>query len=224
MRAAALAALAALGAAGCALLPPPAPIVQQPVTVRPPDAARRGPTPDGAIFSAERPSRSLFEDVRARHVGDTLVVLITESTSANKKGASSIDRTADVSAQAGPIVKLPGKSFDGMSLAGGSENKLDASGQQASSNAFTGSMSVTVIEELANGNLLVSGEKQIAIGEGTEYIRLSGVVNPRTITFSNTVESTQIADARIEYQANGQLHEAQRMGWLARFFMNILPF
>jgi flagellar L-ring protein precursor FlgH len=81
-----------------------------------------------------------------------------------------------------------------------------------------------VIEVLPNGNLLVSGEKQVAIAQGTEYIRLSGVVNPYFINAANTISSSQIADARIEYKESGTISEAQVMGWLARFFMSVLPF
>ena len=75
-----------------------------------------------------------------------------------------------------------------------------------------------------NGNLRVRGEKQIAINQGTEFIRFSGVVNPRTITAQNTVPSTQVADARIEYVGDGYINEAQHMGWLQRFFLNVSPF
>lgn len=210
-------------AAGCAL-PPPAPIVHQPVSVRPADAARLPAPTDGAIYRAAGPQRPLFEDVRARNVGDTLIVVINENTSANKRGSSQIDRSGEVSAQIGPMSKVPGKSFQNLSVSGASDNAFEGGGATATSNAFTGSITVTVIEVYANGNLLVSGEKQIAIAEGTEFIRLSGVVNPRTITVSNMVSSTQLADARVEYKGNGALSEAQRMGWLARFFMSVLPF
>ncbi|MDP1935016.1 MAG: flagellar basal body L-ring protein FlgH, partial [Nitrosomonas sp.] len=82
---------------------------------------------------------------------------------------------------------------------------------------------VTVIEALPNGNLVVSGEKQIGINQGQEFIRLSGVVNPVHI-MANTISSTQVADARVEYRANGYLDEAQTMGWLSRFFLSVTPF
>ncbi|TPQ29858.1 flagellar basal body L-ring protein FlgH, partial [Cupriavidus pinatubonensis] len=89
---------------------------------------------------------------------------------------------------------------------------------------FNGTITVTVLEVLANGNLVVSGEKQLAINQGAEFIRFSGVVNPRTITGDNGVLSTQVADARIEYTAKGYIDEAQNMGWLQRFFLNVSPF
>jgi flagellar L-ring protein precursor FlgH len=89
---------------------------------------------------------------------------------------------------------------------------------------FTGTITVTVIEVLPNGNLLVSGEKQVAIGHGQEYIRLSGIVNPYFVNAANTIASSQVADARIEYKESGAISEAQVIGWLARFFLTVLPF
>jgi flagellar L-ring protein precursor FlgH len=81
-----------------------------------------------------------------------------------------------------------------------------------------------VVEVLPNGNLVVSGEKQIGLKEGEEFVRFSGVVNPATITSSNTVQSTQVADARIEYKANGFVDSATAMGWLGKFFLSFMPF
>ena len=95
---------------------------------------------------------------------------------------------------------------------------------QADNGTFTGTITTTVIEVLPNGNLLVSGEKQIAVNQGNEFIRFSGVVNPVYVTGANTVQSTQVADARVEYRANGYLDEVQTMGWMQRFFLTAMPF
>jgi flagellar L-ring protein precursor FlgH len=85
-----------------------------------------------------------------------------------------------------------------------------------------------VIDVLANGNLLVSGEKQVSLNQSDEFIRFSGVVNPTTITNLNAVQSTQVADAHIEYKRAGAMSEvindAQSLGFLGRFFMSVLPF
>ena len=102
-------------------------------------------------------------------------------------------------------------------------NSFNGKGGANASNTFSGTLTVTVDQVLANGNLHVVGEKQIAINQGTEFIRFSGVVNPRTISGSNTVPSTNVADARIEYVGNGYINEAQNMGWLQRFFLNLSP-
>ncbi len=111
-----------------------------------------------------------------------------------------------------------------MNLTTGSSNTFAGKGDSASNNVFTGTITVTVIEVLNNGNLLVSGEKQIGINQGSEIVSFSGVVNPTMISAGNTVSSTQVADARVEYRGNGYMDEAQKMGWLHRIFMSINPF
>ena len=212
--------LAALLAAACNTVPPTN--VHQPMSVRP---APRGETPpaNGSIYQAGA-ARRLFEDRRARYVGDTMTIVIAETTSASTKSNTNVNRTSSISASVPTISGLPGKSFQGMSLAAESENDFAGKGDAAANNVFTGNITVTVIEVLANGNLLVSGEKQVSIGSGTEYIRLSGVVNPYFVSGANTIASSNVADARIEYKATGAISEAQVMGWLARFFLSVLPF
>ncbi len=217
---AALASVAALVLAGCTTIPP--------TNVHQPMSARPSPRPDnlaatGSIYPAGA-ARTLFEDRRARYVGDTMTIAIAETTSASTKSNTKASRDGSISASAGPIVGLPGKSFQGMQLAGQSSTSLDGKGEAAANNVFSGMITVTVVEVLANGNLLVSGEKQVSIGAGTEYIRLSGVVNPYFINAANTISSGNVADARIEYKEAGVISEAQVMGWLARFFLSVLPF
>jgi len=101
-------------------------------------------------------------------------------------------------------------------------NATKSSGANAS-NTFNGTITVTVTGVLPNGNLAVSGEKQMLINQGDEFVRFSGVVNPNTISNLNAVYSTQVADAKIEYSAKGYLNEAENMGWLQRFFLNVSP-
>ncbi len=216
-----------LAALICLLLPACAinqtPIVHQPMTARPVAEPAVPFQADGSIYQQGN-YRPLFEDRRARYTGDTLTILISEKTAANKKSGASAERTSAISA-AVPIVQgLPGKSLQGTALEASTSNKFDGKGQAAASNDFTGVITVTVIEVLANGNMLVSGEKQIAMSQGSEFIRFSGIVNPVTVTPDNAVVSTLVADARIEYRANGYIDEAQTMGWLARFFNNVSPF
>lgn len=207
--------------AGCAALQPS--IVRTPVTARaeplPPPVAK-----NGAIFQANASHLALFEDRRARFVGDTLTISIVEKTSASKKSSSTANREAGDSFAVPTLANLPGKGILGANLSATANNKFTGKGESASNNDFTGTLAVTVVEILPNGNLLVAGEKQFAINQGTEFLRFSGTVNPNTITSGNVVNSTQVADARIEYRGNGYIDEAQTMGWLARFFMSVLPF
>ncbi|MBK7355535.1 MAG: flagellar basal body L-ring protein FlgH [Propionivibrio sp.] len=212
--------LAVLSVGACTTVPPTN--VHQPMTARPvPRQENLAST--GSIFQAGV-SRTLFEDRRARYVGDTMTISISETTSASTKSNTKASRNTSISATAPTIRGLPGKSFQGIGLSAEGANSLDGKGEAAANNVFTGTITVTVIEVLPNGNLLVSGEKQVSIGAGTEYIRLSGIVNPYFINAANTISSSQVADARIEYKESGVISEAQVMGWLARFFLSFLPF
>ena len=221
------AAVAVLVLAGCAITPDTA--VHQPISARPP-AALPATVANGAIYQPAQYTQAgqrympLFEDRRARNVGDTLIVAINEKTNASKKSNSNASRSGSSSFAVPSIIGLPGKSFQGAGLTAESAARFDGKGESASNNDFTGTITVTVIEVLPNGNLMVSGEKQIGINQGSEFIRFSGVVNPTTIVGGNIVSSTQVADARIEYRANGYIDSAQVMGWLARFFLTFLPF
>jgi flagellar L-ring protein precursor FlgH len=188
-----------------------------------PAARNEVPPATGAIYQAGY-ARPLFEDRRARLVGDTLTISIVEKTQANKKSNSAAERSQDFSVGVPTILGLPGKSLQGATIDASHESKFSGKGESAANNAFTGTITVTVIEVLPNGNLLVSGEKLVAINQGEEFIRFSGVVNPIHISSANAVNSTQVADARIEYKANGYIDSAQAMGWLARFFLSFLPF
>ncbi len=213
--------------AACATTPPAS--VHQPMSARPTPAPAVAPA-NGAIYQAQyagQPGyshRPLFEDRRARSVGDILTININETTAASKKSGSTAARAGSNEMSVTGLAGLPGKGLLGSNLAASSASTFEGKGDSASNNAFTGIITVTVIEVLANGNLLVSGEKQIGINQGSEFVRFSGVVNPALISSANAVSSTQVADARLEYRGNGYIDEAQTMGWLARFFLTFLAF
>jgi flagellar L-ring protein FlgH len=206
--------------AGCITSTPPT-AVHQPMTARP--GSNETLPQNGAIYQASF-ARPIFEDRRARYVGDVITINIVEKTQASKQSNSSAEKTQDMSVSVPTIFKAPGKFVQGMNVEANSDSKFSGKGGSAANNAFTGTITCTVIEVLPNGYLLVSGEKVVAINQGEEFIRFSGVVNPAYITASNVVSSTQVADARIEYKANGFIDSSQTMGWLARFFMNFMPF
>ena len=221
-RAAAVAAGAAL--AGCST---PTVDIKEPTTARPVDPvaynANRRPT--GGIFSTAPAYRPLFEDVRARNVGDTLVVRLEEHINSTQRNNTSAQRSASTSLGLPTITRLPASNaLRGLALEGESDNRFNARGETGASNILSGTIAVTVVEVLPNGNLRVSGEKQIGTNRETERVRFSGVVNPAHIVGGNSVSSTQVADARIEYRGQGAISEAQTVGWLSRFFFSFLPF
>jgi flagellar L-ring protein precursor FlgH len=208
--------------AGCNLMTPPA-TVHQPMTARPAPHQDAIVNP-GAIYQPESARMNLNEDRRAFFVGDTLTIVIEEKTSASKKSSGNAARTGSTALTVPTVAGVPFKTFQGMNIEADSSQKFSGAGDASSNNLFSGNLAVTVIEVYPNGNLLVSGEKQVTINQGTEFIRFSGVVNPVNVTFTNTVSSTRVADARIEYRGNGYINEAQTMGWLSRVFMTIWPF
>lgn len=202
--------------AGCTAIPTT--IVQTPLTARP-LAAEQMAANNGAIYQPAA-FRPIFEDRRARHVGDVLTLVITEKTAAVSAGASSGNKSGSVSAS----IPHPLQGTFGATVAANSASKFADGDNQSASNTFTGTMGVTVVEVLANGNLIVAGEKQIAMNKGTEFIRFSGMVNPDNIATGNTVPSTAVADARVEYRTNSQIDRAEITSMASRFFQSLLPF
>jgi flagellar L-ring protein precursor FlgH len=201
---------------GCSTVP--SSIVQRPTSARP-LMVEGSPALDGAIYQASN-YRPLFEDRRARHIGDMLTINIVEKTAAVKAGASSGSKSGSVSAGLPGI--LQGKF--GASLSATTGNKFADGDNQSASNTFTGVLGVTVTEVLPNGNLIVAGEKQVAMNKGVEFIRFSGMVSPDNIQTGNIVSSTQVADARVEYRTNSQIDKAEMASMASRFFQSLLPF
>lgn len=214
---------ASLLLSGCAQMPRE-PLVQQPMTARADAQARTAAPVNGAIYRTGFGAQALFEDRRPRFIGDILTIVVSENINASKNSAADASRSGSAAATLGVIPKIFGGLLGGLDAEASGKNVMSAKGGANSKNTFNGVITVTVVEVLSNGNLLVSGEKQMLINQGTEFIRFSGVVNPRTVSANNTVPSTQIADARIEYSAKGYIDEAQTMGWLQRLFLNVLPF
>jgi len=177
------------------------------------------PPPPGAIYNTAG-SFDLFMDLRARSVGDTLTVMLVERTDASKESSTSTARGSSVD------TGLP--TFAGRPITSGgtpilnnemsSDTSFDGQADSSQSNRLDGSITVTVAERLANGNLLVRGEKRITINQGEEFIRLEGIVRPVDIGPANTVPSTKVADAAITYSGRGNLQATNRPGWLTRFF------
>jgi len=212
---------------GCALVPPD-PVVTGPLTATPPSpAAIAAQTePNGSIFQPTSYGNfPLFEDRRPRNVGDIITVMIEEKTNAAKNVSTSTDRNGSASLQLNAVPKFfpPGMGPDQAFDMGG-KNDYEGSGSSRADNKFSGTITTTVISVLANGNLQIAGNKEMAINRGSEYVRFSGVVDPRSISSSNTVSSTQVADARIEYRSKGTMAEVQEMGWMQRLFLNLSPF
>lgn len=200
--------------------------IHQPMSMRP-ERPAQAISESGSIYLSAQ-NRPLFEDRRARHVGDTITINLVERNTAQKSADASATRgsslTGGVTLTAPNIPSVATAKLNGLDASLASNSSFTGAGAAAANNVFTGTITVTVIDVYANGNLLVSGEKMVAINQGNEFIRFSGVINPNNVTTGNTVQSTQVADARIEYRGSGFIDESNTMGWLQRFFVAFLPF
>jgi len=218
--AAGLAVSALLGA--CAA--PRAPVAANaPTTARPLGLDAAGAAPTGGIF---RPNNSmlLFEDRKPRVVGDLLTIQINENLNASQSANSSTEKKTSMTAALPKVSGILGHSLPGLNLSASGDNVYNGTGATASTGVFTGTITVTVVEVLANGNLVVAGEKQMGVRQNSETLKLSGVIDPTFIQPGNLISSTQVADVRLDYRGGGNIEEAQIQGWLGRFFNSWLPF
>ena len=235
--------------AGCATADKK-PLVEGPTSITPPSQAA-APANPGSLFPTVS-TNSGFEDRRARHVGDTITIVLNERTVANRSSNASASKessagiTSDLSALSGlsgnngtlntgalrgtPLRGLTTSAIDRIRQAGeafniSGEGAVDFSGKGTSSaqNAFSGTITGTVIEVLANGNLIVAGEKQLAVSAEEEIIRFKGVVNPADLV-NNSITSAKVADLRLEYRGRGAGDDAQTPGWLAGILLKVSPF
>jgi flagellar L-ring protein precursor FlgH len=206
---------------GCAA--PRQPVIVDSQTTARPQVAPPEAAPSGGIYYAAA-YRPLFEDRKPRLVGDLLTITLNERLNASQKANSSAERSSDLGLEVAGTYGSSGKKIGPLDVKAGSKNNFNGKGGTESSNQFTGTITVTVIEVLANGNLRVAGEKQIGIRQNSELLRVSGVVDPTHIQAGNVVSSTQVADARLDYRGGGYIEEAQIQGWFARFFNSYTPF
>lgn len=205
---------------GCLVTSPTVDVVEP--THAKPEASRFIATQNGAIFQSAS-YRPLYETYRARMVGDIVTVNINEKIAAKQETTSSIAKTGGVSGTIAAVPYVKAGDLAKIDVNGKSSNTFDGKGTTESSNDFSGVITCTVVDVLPNGHLIISGEKQIGVAKNVDILKFSGQIDPTTIQPGNTVSSTQIANVRIEQKGRGAQSDAQGIGWLARFFLNILP-
>ncbi len=229
LRSLACAALALL-AAGCASLNPPPPI-----EVLPTEPPRLAPAPQavgpatGSLFSVAtyRPS---FEDQRARFVGDLVTIEILEQIDAKQNSQSNVDRSSKNGGGISLFPFLPSKIAGKTGIDAGYDSSFNGKGDTSSTNQFKSTVTAIVSEVLPNGNLVITGEKQVGVNRSVDVLRFSGIVNPRHLRrgkdghTGSVIDSQYVANVRVVSRGLGEQAEAQAMGWLARAFNSVVPF
>lgn len=202
---------------GCESLPKrdPAFAPVQPSNLKPPQKIT------GSIYQSGHDIR-LFEDHSARRIGDILTVLLDEDTKAKKKADLDTAKNNSISVTAPNIAGIDPSILFGKDLSAtlASNSKFEGEGKANQSNSLKGNISVTVVDVFPNGNLRVRGEKRVTLNDGSEFIRLSGIVRPIDISASNTISSGKVADATIMYTGDGAIADSSKQGWFAKIFMS----
>ena len=222
-----------LGLAGCAA--PNAPMAHSPQFAPIlPVALEKPRMATGAIYNG-RQSDNWFGRIRTYTSGDVITVLLNESTQAGRQQSNNLKResTNDVVPQGltSKALRIPAKIFgskgegalDGLNL-NSATIESTGTGQADQRASLSGAVSVTVVEVLSNGNLMVRGEKQLALTEGSEIIQVSGIIRPEDISPNNTVQSRRLANAQIAYRGTGDMANATKAGWGTSALMKLWPF
>lgn len=193
---------------------------------QPPIAAIPEPKtrPDGGLFFAST-NRYIFEAIRANQVGDLLTVVLVEETQASKSASLEADKETTIDF---PNPTLFGKNDftvnanEVLNSSATANREVEGEGELTQENSLNGNITVTVTDVLPNGYLLIKGEKLLTLNEGSEVVRISGVVRPTDISPANMIESNRIGNAHITYTGNGAVSDSSKSSWLYRFFTSVI--
>lgn len=159
---------------------------------------------------------NMFADRKAHDVGDIVTILISEttSTSTNKSTTNGKKGKQEVNAGTGILRMLMGGSA-------GQTDSFSATGSTSNTNKVSARLTVTIVDVMDNGNLVIEGKQSIWQNNNEEKITLRGIIRPEDISVDNTIPSNKIADATIKFDGKGPLNNKQRQGILTQIF-NIL--
>jgi flagellar L-ring protein precursor FlgH len=185
------------------------------------------PPQQGASLYAEG-GPGLFDDDRARRVGDIVIIRIDESDSATRDDSTSLDRKSTGNSEAGLFSAL------GKVLPSGvnptdlfnheTKTEFEGGGTIKRSGRLVATLPVRIRKVLPNGDFFLEGTKVVMIGREEQHLYVSGVVRPTDIRPDGTVASSRIADAEIEFVGRGDVSNQQRQGWFTRVLNKVWPF
>jgi flagellar L-ring protein precursor FlgH len=181
--------------------------------------------PTGGIYG-NRQSDAWFGRGRNFQVGDIITVILNESTQAARTSNTDLSRESKNTGLPSGLSTEVGKVspfLQGIDL---SSSNLTSKGKGVADQkaSLVGSVAVTVVEVLANGNLMVRGEKKLGLAEGTEVIQVSGIIRPQDVGPNSTVQSLRLANAQISYRGNGDVANAAKAGWGTSALHRFWPF
>jgi flagellar L-ring protein FlgH len=184
-------------------------------------------TDNGSIYQTST-SMSLFETNKAKRVGDILTIVFDEKHVAKKESKTEDNKGSSLSLANPTIFGNVADATTGvqpgwlkaLNMSVSSTNDFKSKGKSEQKDSLTGSLSVSVVEVLHNGNLVIRGEKLLTLNQGDEYVQLSGIVRGIDLGPDNKVASSKVANAKIVYGGQGMTHDSGKGGWGTRFFLS----
>jgi flagellar L-ring protein precursor FlgH len=187
----------------------------------------------GSLWQEENGRAYLYEDLRAMRIGDIITILIVEKHKGSKSADTNAERDSTISNGIGgtgmgylgiPGIRLGGEAKRGFGIDASAKSKFGGKGATNREDTLTGTISAIVTEVLPNGDLRVEGRREVTVNSERQIMTIGGIVRRVDVNTKNTVQSSAIADAKIEYSGLGVVDDVQRPGWLVRILDWVYPF
>ncbi len=178
----------------------------------------------GSLWNEGQSRHFFFQDAKASHVGDIVTVRVVENASGSKAAGTSTDRTSTIGTSTASFFGTPSNTLGNLGASADFSNSFEGDGSTSRSGNLTADVTAIVTAVYPNGNMLIEGEREVLINNEKEYLAVSGIIRPEDVQQGNTVISTVIADAKIEYSGSGVVSDKQRPGWFVRILDFIWPF
>ena len=191
------------------------------------------PGVSASLWRESRGGNDLYHDHRAYQAMDLITIVVSEKSSGSKQADTEVKSKSSVTASlaalfgledniqnSNPNINIP----EGNAIEASAENNYKGEGDTSRKGSLTARISAMVVEVLPSGILRIEGEKIIAVNSEEQVMVLSGLVRPRDVNSNNEVDSSQIANMRIDYYGRGVIGEAQHGGWGSRLLRTIWPF
>ena len=189
---------------------------------------------DGGIWPGDTSKNLLFEDTKARNVGDIVTVLLNESATSSATASTDTSKSSSLAMTTTSVLGLPGNmgvdNFLGLgtpfnpAAAATNERSNKGTGTVSREGTLTGTLAATIIGINANGNFQISGKRSVVVNNEEQLMELTGTIRPSDVNYDNTINSSLIANAAISYSGEGVIADEQRVGWLMRALSYVWPF
>lgn len=187
-----------------------------------------GPTQaEGSLFRAGDRANMLFTDMRALRVHDLVVVKVEELADSQRNADTNLSRSSKLTADVNAFLQAAGAAAStdvGAGVGGGTDSAFRGQGNTRRTERLVATVPALVRQVLPNGNLFVEGHRVVLVNQEEHHFYISGVVRPIDIDQQNSVKSSLLADAEVEFTATGNLTDNERQGWLTRFINWAFPF